>query len=60
MDKKICPIKAVAYQACLELKFCSQEYCAWWLDTLGVCGVIADQHLKGLEIVRQEMKGERE
>jgi len=34
---------------------CWQEGCALWNEHLGVCGLIAVGHLRGIEICRREM-----
>ncbi len=33
---------------------CMRDKCAWWNISLGICGVVVDGYLKGLEIERQE------
>ena len=66
MGSKICPLKfnsktldAAGYCARGECE-CDKDDCAWWLDTLGVCGVIAQGYLAGIEAVQQEMKRDSE
>lgn len=58
----------------MTMKFCPMKFnrpnpddwgcegcgCAWWDESIGVCGIILQPHLKGLEVERQEMRAEHE
>ena len=35
---------------------CEGCECAWWNEPLGICSIVAEAYLKGLEVERQELK----
>jgi len=38
---------------------CEGSQCAWWNEFLGVCGMIAQAHLKGLEKAKPQTENDR-